>query len=198
VPPRAGLNEAVIVQAAADLADETGLETVSLAALAQRLHVQAPSLYNHVRGVDGLRRGLSALGAERLANRLVRSTVGKSGEQAVYALGDAYRVFAKEHPGLYAATLRAPKKDETRYIAAASEILGVVGATLEPYRLGRRDLVDAIRGLRSLVHGFVTLELSGGFGMPRDVNRSFRAVLRTYLSGVGGRTTKTDKEFTNG
>ena len=190
MPPRAGLNEAVIVQAAADLADETGLETVSLAALAQRLHVQAPSLYNHVQGVVGLRRGLSALAAERLANRLVRATVGKSGEQAVYALGDAYRVFAKEHPGLYAAILRAPKKDETRYIAAAKEILDVVGATLEPYRLSRRDLTDAIRGLRSLVHGFVTLELGGGFGMPQDVNRSFRAVLRTYLSGVGGPTTK--------
>jgi len=190
VPPRAGLNESVIVQAAADLADETGLETVSLAALAQRLHVQAPSLYNHVQGVVGLRRGLSALAAERLANRLVRATVGKSGEQAVYALGDAYRVFAKEHPGLYAAILRAPKKDETRYIAAAKEILDVVGATLEAYRLSRRDLTDAIRGLRSLVHGFVTLELGGGFGMPQDVNRSFRAVLRTYLSGVGGPTTK--------
>jgi len=184
VPPRAGLNEAVILRAAGDLADEAGLETVSLAALAQRLHVQAPSLYNHVQGVDGVRRGLAALGGEQLANRLVRAAVGKSGEQAVQALGDAYRVFAKERPGLYAATLRAPKKDETRYVAAAEVILEVVGAALEPYRLSRRDLIDAIRGLRSLIHGFVSLELSGGFGMPQDVNRSFHEVLRMYLSGV--------------
>jgi AcrR family transcriptional regulator len=184
VPPRAGLTEAVILQAAGDIADKAGLEGVSLAALAQRLRVQAPSLYNHVQGVDGVRRGLAALGAEQLAGRLVRAAVGKSGEQAVYALGDAYRSFAKEHPGLYAATLRAPKKDEVRYIAAADVILEVVGASLEPYRLSRRDLIDAIRGLRSLVHGFVALELSGGFGMPQDVNRSFHEVLRTYLSGV--------------
>jgi AcrR family transcriptional regulator len=191
--PRAGLNAAVILQAAADLADEADLEAVSLAALAQRLHVQAPSLYNHVQGVDGIRRGLAALGGEQLANRLVRAAVGKSGEQAVYALGDAYRLFAKQHPGLYTATLRAPKRDETRYIAAAELIVEVVGAALEPYRLSRRDLIDAVRGLRSLVHGFVTLELSGGFGMPRDVNRSFHEVLRTYLAGMerkraGGRT----------
>lgn len=184
MPPRAGLTEAVILQAAGDIADKAGLEGVSLAALAQRLRVQAPSLYNHVQGVDGVRRGLAALGAEQLAGRLVRAAVGKSGEQAVYALGDAYRSFAKEHPGLYAATLRAPKKDEVRYIAAADVILEVVGASLEPYRLSRRDLIDAIRGLRSLVHGFVALELSGGFGMPQDVNRSFHEVLRTYLSGV--------------
>jgi AcrR family transcriptional regulator len=184
VPPRAGLNEAVILQAAGDLADEEGLDSVSLAGLAHRLQVQAPSLYNHIAGVDGVRRGLAALGAEQLANRLVRAAVGKSGEQAAYALGDAYRSFAKEHPGLYAATLRAPKKDETRYIAAAEVILEVVGAALEPYRLSKRDLIDSIRGLRSLVHGFVTLELSGGFGMPQEVNRSFREVLRMYLFGV--------------
>jgi len=184
VAPRAGLNEAVILQAAGVLADEEGLETVSLAALAQRLKVQAPSLYNHVEGVEGVRRGLAALGAEQLANRLVRAAVGKSGAQAVYALGDAYRRFAKERPGLYSATLRAPKQDEKRYIAAAEVILEVVGAALEPYRLSRHDLIDAIRGLRSLVHGFVTLEMSGGFGLPEDVNRSFHHVLRTYLTGV--------------
>ncbi|MDD9208135.1 TetR-like C-terminal domain-containing protein, partial [Georgenia sp. 10Sc9-8] len=33
--------------------------------------------------------------------------------------------------------------------------------------------VDAVRMVRSATHGFVTLETSGGFGMPRDVDRSF-------------------------
>ncbi len=196
MPPRAGLNEAVILQAAGDLADHEGVEAVSLAAVSQRLRVQPTSLYNHIEGADGVKRGLAALGAEQLANRLVRAAVGKSGEQAVYALGDAYRGFAKEHPGLYAATLRAPRKEEARYIAAAETILEVVGAALAPYRLSRRDLVDAIRGLRSLVHGFVALELSGGFGMPQDVNRSFREVLRLYLAGVErkGRQSRADQE----
>ena len=193
--PRAGLNEAVILQAAGDLADEHGLGAVSLAALAEKLRVQPPSLYNHIAGVQGVKRGLAVLGAEGLANRLIRAAVGKSGEDAVYALGDAYRMFAKEHPGLYAATLRAPKKDETSYITAAEVILEVVGASLEPYRLNGRELIDAIRGLRSLVHGFVTLELSGGFGMPQNVNRSFRQVLRLFLAGVerkrgGGRVAR--------
>jgi AcrR family transcriptional regulator len=184
MPPRAGLNEAVILQAAGQIADAEGLDSVSLAGLAKRLRVQAPSLYNHVDSVDGVRLGLAAMSAEQLANRLVRAAVGKSGEQAVYAVSDAYRSFAKEHPGLYAATLRAPKKGETRYAAAAALMLEVVGAALEPYRLSRRDLIDAIRGLRSLIHGFVTLEMSGGFGIPQDVNRSFHEALRIYLYGV--------------
>lgn len=35
------------------------------------------------------------------------------------------------------------------------------------------DVFDATRALRSALHGFVSLEAAGGFGLPRDVDRSF-------------------------
>ena len=184
VSPRAGLDRAAVVKAAAALADGEGLEHLTLGRVAEHLGVRAPSLYNHVAGLGDLRRGVAALGAEQLADRLMRAAVGKSGEQAIFAIADAYRSFAKEHPGLYAATLRAPQRGDARYLAAAEVILEVVGAALEPYRLDPEDLIDAIRGLRSLSHGFVSLELSGGFGMPQDVDRSFSQAVRTYLLGL--------------
>jgi AcrR family transcriptional regulator len=184
VPPRAGLSEAVIVGAAADLADAEGLDAVSLVRLAARLRVQAPSLYNHVAGQDGIRRGLAAMAAEQMAERLTRAAVGKSGEDAVFAVAAAYRSFARERPGLYSAMQRAPEPDEARYQAAAERILDVIGAALEPFRLNGDDLIDAIRALRSLVHGFVALEAAGGFGLKRDVDRSFDAALTVYLRGL--------------
>jgi AcrR family transcriptional regulator len=184
VPPRAGLSEAVIVGAAADLADAEGLDAVSLVRLAARLRVQAPSLYNHVAGQDGIRRGLAAMAAEQMAERLTRAAVGKSGEDAVFAVAAAYRSFARERPGLYSAMQRAPEPDEARYQAAAERILDVIGAALEPFRLNGDDLIDAIRALRSLVHGFVALEAAGGFGLKRDVDRSFDAALAVYLRGL--------------
>jgi AcrR family transcriptional regulator len=184
VPPRAGLNERVIVAAAGELADEEGLDAVSLARLAARLRVQAPSLYNHVAGQEGVRRGLAAMAADQMEERLTRAAVGKSGEDAVYAIAAAYRSFAKERPGLYAAMERAPAADESRYQAAAQRILDVIGAALEPFRLSDEDLVDAIRTLRSLVHGFVALEGAGGFGLKREVDRSFSAALAVYLRGL--------------
>jgi len=184
VPPRAGLNEAVIVGAAALLADQEGIDAVSLARLAERLRVQAPSLYNHVAGQEGVRRGMAALGAEQLGQRLTRAAVGRSGAQAVYAIADAYRAFAKERPGLYAAVQRAPGAAEARYQAAAAQILDVIGAALLPFGLKGDALVDAIRALLSLVHGFVSLELAGGFGLPRHVDRSFRAAVAVYLRGL--------------
>ncbi len=182
--PRAGLTEDVIVAAAGELADEAGLDGVTLAAVAQRLGVRPPSLYNHVGGLPGLRAGLAALGSEEMANRLTRAAVGKSGERASLAIAGAYRRFARERPGLYAATLRAPGEDETRRLRAAETTLEVIGAALEPYGLAADDLVHAIRGLRSVIHGFTTLEASGAFGMPQGIDASFEYAIRTYLAGL--------------
>ena len=50
--PRAGLSEDRVVEEAEQLADEG--QPVTLAALALRLGVQAPSLYKHVAGADAL------------------------------------------------------------------------------------------------------------------------------------------------
>ena len=182
--PRMGLDREAVVEAAAALTDEEGLEGLTLGRVAERLGVRAPSLYNHVAGLGDLRRGVAAVGTEQLGDRLMRAAVGKSGEQAIFAIADAYRAFAKEHPGLYAAILRAPEPGDARCQAAAEAILEVVGAAFQTYRLDPVEHIDAIRGLRSLSHGFVSLELSGGFGMLQDVERSFRRAVRTYLLGL--------------
>ena len=44
---------------------------------------------------------------------------------------------------------------------------------LVAYDLGGDDAIDAIRALRSMLHGFVSLEAGGGFGLPVDIERSF-------------------------
>jgi TetR/AcrR family transcriptional regulator, tetracycline repressor protein len=50
----AGLTKAAIVQAALDLLDETGMDGLTVRALASRLGVQAPALYWHVRSKQAL------------------------------------------------------------------------------------------------------------------------------------------------
>ncbi|MDX6281733.1 MAG: hypothetical protein QOH03_2804, partial [Kribbellaceae bacterium] len=37
--------------------------------------------------------------------------------------------------------------------------------------------IDAARFVRSTLHGFVSLELGGGFGMPRSVEHSYRRLI---------------------
>lgn len=181
---RAGLDRATVVRGAAALADEGGLEGVSLTVLAERLGVRTPSLYNHVAGLDGLRRELALLGIRELATRLGRAAVGKAGDEAIVALADAYRAFAREHPGLYAASLRAPAPDDLEAIAAADEVVALVTAALAAYGLRDDDALHAVRGLRAVIHGFVSLETNGGFGLSLRVDESFRRLLRTFTAGL--------------
>lgn len=182
--PRPGLDEAAVLRAAAALVDAEGLDALHLGRLADALDVRAPSLYNHVAGLEGIRRGLALMGICELRDRLARAAIGKSGEEALYAIADAYRQLAKEHPGLYAASLRAPDPDDTALTAAAADVLAIIHAVLAPYGLQHEAEVHAIRAFRSVAHGFVSLEVAGAFGMPVALDESYRVLVRLLLLGL--------------
>ncbi|MDQ6784925.1 MAG: WHG domain-containing protein [Actinomycetota bacterium] len=171
--PRAGLSTDVVVAEAARVADEVGFDRLTLAAVAERLGVRLPSLYKHIAGLDELRRRLAVLAVSGLGDAITTAAVGRAGTDALLAVADAYRVWAQAHPGLYQASLRAPDPLDADHMAASDAALAVVRAVLAGYGLRDDDVIDATRALRSALHGFVSLEAAGGFGLPRDVDRSY-------------------------
>ena len=185
--PRAGLDAAAVVDVAAELADQDGLEQVTLTQLASALGVRAPSLYNHVAGLLGLRRALAVRGLQELNFRLGRAGLGQSGDAAVLAMAEAYRGFVREHPGLYAATVRSPRladPADAELLAAEQALLDTVLAVLGAYQLRGAAAVHAARGLRSAIHGFATLEAGEGFGIAVDVDESFRQLMQVVVAGL--------------
>jgi AcrR family transcriptional regulator len=184
VPARAGLDTAAVVRAAAALADAKGIDALTLGELAAQLGVRTPSLYNHIAGLDGLRRDLALLGVRELNARLSRAAIGKAGDAAITAFADAYRAFAHAHPGLYSATQRAPGPGDSELHAAADEAVETVVAVLAAYGLDGDDAVHTVRALRSFLHGFVSLETGGGFGLPLNLDESFRRLLRIFIDGL--------------
>ena len=181
---RVGLNQVTVVEAAVKLIDEEGIDQLSLGRLAERLGVRTPSLYNHVAGLSGLKHDLALYCLHDLLDRVLRATVGKSRAEAIFALANAYRAYAGEAPGRYALTLQAPDPADQEVQAVAQQIVDVIRAVLAPYRLSEEDAIHAIRGLRSLVHGFISLEVAGGFGMPVDQDSSFRWLINLYIAGL--------------
>ncbi len=175
--PRAGLNRARVVAAAADLVDQVGWENLSLAELAERCGVKQPSLYKHIAGLEALRTEVSALALRELGEQMIRAVIGKAGRDALFALAAAYRDFAVHHPGRYAATIAAPGGEHPDLTEAAATVLRVVEATLAGYGLSGDDAVDAARALRAALHGFVHLEANNGFGLPADIDRSYRRLV---------------------
>ena len=169
-----------MVAAAARLADDVGLDRLTLAALAQRLGVALPSLYKHVRGLDAVLQQVAALATAELAGIAADAAAGLSGTRALHAVADAYRSYARDHPGRSAAVQRVPDPTDPAHVAAGERLVGVIYAVLRGYGLAGEELVDATRALRAALYGFVALEHSGGFGLPRAVDRSFRAMVAGF------------------
>lgn len=176
------------MEAAGVLADEVGLENLSLADLAGRLGIRKPSLYNHVAGIGDLRRELALVGLRELGRSLSRAAAGKAGDEGLFALAEAYRNFVKRRPGLYQATVRSYRlsdPDDPEFAAAEGEALEPVLAVLASCDIrGGEEAIHAARGLRSVAHGFATLEDAGGFGMSVDQDESFRRLVRAFADGL--------------
>jgi len=69
--------------------------------------------------------------------------------------------------------LRASAPDEDDLGAATQQILSMLFDIIAGYGIAGDEAIDAARYVRSTLHGFVSLELVGGFGLPRALDRSF-------------------------
>jgi AcrR family transcriptional regulator len=175
--PRVGLTPQRVVEEAGAVADAGGLDRLTLAAVAERFGVAIPSLYKHVNGLDGLRRDLAVQAVRELTAALSRAAVGRARRDALHAMAGAYRAYAVAHPGRYAASVRAPAPGDAEHQAAAEDALTVFRAVLAGYGINGADAIDAIRGLRAALHGFVALEAAGGFGLPQSVDASYHRLV---------------------
>jgi AcrR family transcriptional regulator len=155
------------------VADEVGLANLTLTAIAPRLGVRMPSLYKHVASVDALKRLVAIQATREMADIFARAAAGKSEADAFAAIASAWREWASIHPGRYAATVRAPERGDADHTAAADDVLQIVLAVLAGYALRGDDAIDGARAFRSALHGFISLEYAGAFGLPVDVDRSF-------------------------
>ena len=179
------LTRAKVIECAVVLIDQAGeFEAVSMTRIAAKLSVRTPSLYNHVRNQQDLRDGVALWGAQQLAKVLRQAAAGLVGVEAVTALAHAYRMFAKQHPGVYPLTQRAPAATNAEMVAAAEELVQLLLLVLASLRLSGDDALHTVRGLRSLVHGFVLLEAGDGFGLPLAIDESFDRLISTFTSGL--------------
>lgn len=180
--PRAGLDAEAVVAAAAALADTDGLHRLTLARLAAALGIRTPSLYAHIDGLDDLRARLGARGAWELAAALRLVAAGRARGDALRAIALAYREYAHAHPGTYAAMQRAPDREE--FEAAGAEVVGPIVAVLRGYGLEGDPAIHAVRAIRSALHGFVSLEREGGFGLPIKIDDSYDSLITMLDAGL--------------
>jgi AcrR family transcriptional regulator len=183
--PKVALDLETVIETAADIADQFGVQEVTLANLAKRLNIRPPSLYNHVEGLPGLRKELAILGLNKLYAELSATAVGLTGEKAIIQLSKTYINFARKHPGLYEATLLAPDPKDQDVQASGGKIVDLTINVLREYDLEGDSALHAVRGLRSILHGFSSLEQKGGLELALDLDVSLRLIIKAFLAGIG-------------
>ncbi|MFH0347642.1 TetR/AcrR family transcriptional regulator [Bacillus vallismortis] len=181
--PRIGLSQKMIVDAAAEIADQEGLNSVTLAALSKKMNVRPPSLYNHINGLQAIRTELAVSGLTRLYEQMAISVTEQKGDAVMLSLAHAYVDFAVENPGYYEASLL--KVQDERAEIVSEEIVRLVSKLLiENGYASDKTAIHATRGLRSLLHGFTALIAKEAFEREEDISESLSYSIRTFLSGL--------------
>jgi AcrR family transcriptional regulator len=183
--PRVGLTTDAVVDTAMAIVDEGGLNALTLAAVAARSDVAAPSLYKHISGLPELRTLVTLRVLRELTERLTDAVLGRSGDAAIEALMWATRQYVREYPARYAAGPADPLGDPA-LAEAGGRLMEVVLAVLRGYQHEGSDAIHATRCLRSIVHGFCAIEAAGGFGLPEDLDETFRRLIQMATTSMGG------------
>jgi AcrR family transcriptional regulator len=145
-----------VLDAALAIADEEGLDSVTMSAVGHRLDVSAMALYRHVANKANLLDGL----VERLLDDVPFPDRSRAPREQLTALGDGVRDAARRHPAVFPLLLARPARtDRARQrrdlIVDLIRQLGVPAA-----RASRLE-----RLISTMVLGFVVSEAAGRFEM---------------------------------
>ena len=154
----------VILDAARELAEAEGWESVTTRRLADRIEYSQPVLYSHFEGKDAIVSAVALEGFSELS-AILRDARKRAGSPDVelWAVAYAYMDFARANPALYEAMfaltvdLRFPDSDAQSPPHAA---FVEVRDALAPLA-GDRDLETFTEITWSALHGLVTLSRAG-------------------------------------
>lgn len=179
------------MKVAAELANEYGTLNLPLSLLAKKLKIKPPSLYNHFDGLADLKRELTCFSLKKLYGELAGGTGGaKPGTEKVLQLSKVYLSFARGNPGLYEAALSAPGPEDQETFTVGEQIVELVREAIGPMGLNEAEVIHAVRGLRSIMHGFASLEQKGGFGCPLDLEESYTMAILAFMAGIKNKGTE--------
>jgi AcrR family transcriptional regulator len=154
-----------ITEQALLLLEAKGLAGLSMRALADRLHMKAPSLYKHIDNRDEIIADLQAIGISNFADAI------RAGGKTKRAKALAYRNWAISNPHLYEITFRTPLLRKRLPIGLED------GVTAMIIQITGKDHEHA-RAVWALMHGLVDLEIAGRFPEDADLDKTWNRAIQ--------------------
>lgn len=184
MPRQQKISKTEIIEKVLFLTDKKGAETFTVQGLARGLGIKAPSLYNHVSGLSSLRQAVSARVHADLTEAIKARVGSKAGSNAIFALSKAYRQYAKRYPGRYRLVTAFPSRRSRDWNTFFLGLRDIFFEAFKDYGLNERDTRSAARALRSMLHGFVVLELNGGWSQVVDMDSSFNDCISLFTTAL--------------
>lgn len=183
--PRIGLNREIITNIALEIAERDGMNAVTMTALANELAIKPSSLYNHFKGFTEVKQEMAVSALNLQYQQLKEVSKGKkAGPETIISIGNAYIEFANHHPEIYEASLSAPDPFDKEIQSVQEAIVNLSKEALSVYSLNEKDMVHAVRGLRSFLHGLVDLKRKGGFNLQIELEESQEKIMNIFLKGL--------------
>lgn len=183
--PRKGLNRETIIDAAVELIEEQGNRAFSLNELARKLEIKPASMYNHIENMASLTGEVGYRIAGMIKQAELEAIADKHGDQALFALCDAYRAFAQQHMDLYKVIMGMQKDKNACTEAACGEMIEPILQVLSDYSITEADKMHWQRILRAMMHGFIAHEYAGGFRhFPVEENETYRRAIEAVILGL--------------
>lgn len=189
---RADIDKTIIIKKAAEMANEIGLEKVTLKLLANQLNIKPPSLYNHIKGLDDLRKEVMIYGWKQLEERVIEAAVCVTGYDALEAMGRTFYKYATENPGIFNAMLWYNKfqSDETQ--DATKRFFSVIYKIFSTLNISQKNCDHLIRTYRAFLEGYALLVNNKAFGHPLSIEDSFEISLQVLKAGTKNLERKED------
>lgn len=172
-----------LAAAAGELLEDVGAVALSLRQVAERAGLSRQAPYNHFDDKEALLAELARAGFERLAAKLRKVASGRSGEEALARVGEAYIGFAQASPALFRLMFARELVDLSRFPAATAAsassfaVLAAVIATMAP----KDQVADRSLAAWCLIHGYATL--CNETGLESVSKRKTRAEQFAHLFG---------------
>ena len=183
--PRKGLTKEVIIDTAIELIEEQGNHSYSLNELARKLDIKPASMYNHIKNAEILTGEIGQRIAKMIKNAELNAISDKHGDEALFALCNAYREFARTHIDLYKVIMGMQKDKNAFTETACGEMIEPILKVLSDYSISEPEKMHWQRILRAVMHGFITHEYAGGFShFPIDENETYHKAIEAIILGI--------------
>lgn len=178
------VNKAAVLQAASEIADEQGLNNVSLKAIAEKLGIKTPSLYNHINSLDDLLRDIAHTGMLAMNSRMTQVSIGSVGDAAIKKVGVEYLNYMIEHPGIYETIQWATWHGTEETARIYNDYINLLKVLLRSCNIQEDHIEEALNLITAVFHGYTTLQLRYAFSEPEKVRNQLLDAIDTVLKGI--------------